>query len=84
MYALLHADLPGTLRFNPLAPLVVLAITVLAARAVYVMARDGEVAALPDGPVGTWTVKLLLAVLGLQVVVWGLRFFGLFGGPCPV
>lgn len=84
MYALAHFDLPGVLRFNPLAPLVVVCIVVLAARAIYVMARDGDVAALPDPPVGAWTVKILLAVLAIQLVVWGLRFLGLFGGPCPV
>ena len=84
MYALWHLDLPGVLRFNPIAPLVVVLIAVLAARSVYVMARDGDVGALGESPFGAWTVKLLLAVLALQFVVWGLRFLGLFGGPCPV
>ncbi len=84
MYALAHFDFAGVMHFNPLAPLVVLLITALAARAVYVMARDGDVQALGEGPVGSWTVKLLLVALGLQGLVWALRFLGLFGGPCPV
>jgi len=84
MFALLHFDFTGALRFNPLAPIVVALLCVLAARALYVMARDGDVQALGDAPVGQWTLRLLLVALSLQVVVWALRFAGLFGGPCPV
>ncbi len=84
MHALAHFDFAGVMRFNPLAPLVVLLITAIAAHAVYVMARDGNVQALGEGPVGSWTVKLLVVALGFQVLVWALRFFGFFGGPCPV
>jgi hypothetical protein len=84
MYALFHFDLPGAIHFNPLAPIVCALIGFLAARSVYVMARDGNVQALGDSPVGSWNLRLLLIVLALQVVVWGLRFAGLFGGPCPV
>jgi hypothetical protein len=42
------------------------------------------VQALGEGKLGGWIVRALVLALVLEVVVWGLRFFGLFGGPVPV
>jgi hypothetical protein len=82
--SLLHLDVAQALHFNPAAPLVVLVLGVLAARGIFVMARDGNVQALGEGKLGGWIVRALVLALVLEVVVWGLRFFGLFGGPVPV
>lgn len=82
--ALLHLDLGQALRFNPAAPVVVLLLAVLAVRGVFLLARDGNVQALGEGKVGGWILRGLVGALVLEVVVWALRFFGLFGGPVPV
>lgn len=82
--ALLHLDFAQALRFNPAAPFVVLVLGALGARGVYLMARDGNVQALGEGKVGGWLLRALVGALVLEVCVWALRFFGLFGGPVPV
>ena len=77
-------DVTGALQFNPIAPLFVIVLGGLAARAVWIAGRDGNLYALGRNVLGTWLVRALLAVLVLDVVVWVARFFGLFGGPVPV
>lgn len=82
--ALLHLDLAQALRLNPAAPFVLVTLGALGARGVFLMARDGHVQALGEGKAGGWILRALVAGLVLQVAVWALRFFGLFGGPVPV
>lgn len=82
--ALLRGDPLGAMRFNPAAPFIVATLAVLMVRGVWLMAADGNVQRLGEGLVGTWTLRLLVAFLVLEVLVWALRFFGLFGGPVPV
>jgi hypothetical protein len=84
IHALLHGDVMGSLRFNPIAPLFVVVLGALSARAVWIAGRDGNLSALGRGTVGTWLVRALVGVLVIDVIVWVARFFGLFGGPVPV
>ncbi len=56
----------------------------LAIRAVIVVGRDGNLYALGHGFVGVWMVRALVLALSLELMIWVLRFFGLFGGPVAV
>jgi hypothetical protein len=82
--ALLSLDVAGAVRANPLAPAVIVVLALLAARAVILTFRTGAPGALDDGRVGRALVRVLLALLAGQVVVWALRFAGFFGGPVSV
>ena len=82
--ALLHLDVPAALRANPVAPLTIVLLAAFFARVVWLVATDGTLARMSDGAIDRWLVRGLFAVMALQIVVWALRFFGLFGGPVPV
>ncbi len=82
--ALLSLDVAGALRIQPLAPLVLVAFALLAARGVWLVARDGHARALGEGRFGRALVRLLVVAAALEVVVWALRWFGMFGGPVAV
>ena len=82
--ALLSLDFPTALRFNPIAPVIFLVLGALATRGVWIVARDGSAEAIGQGTVGKWLLRALVWALVLDVAVWALRFFGLFGGPVPV
>jgi hypothetical protein len=82
--ALAHLDLLGALHANPIAPFSMALLVFLAARVVYLVYRDGGTRHLGEAPWGQALVRALLVVVSLQIVVWVLRFFGLFGGPVPV
>lgn len=69
---------------NPVAPFVTLLLAVLAARLVFVVARDGSPRALADGRAGSLLSRAFVVVVVAQIVVWALRFFGAFGGPVHV
>ena len=84
MHALLRGDLLGALRFNPTAPLLVSLLAVLCLRAIWFTAVEGVPHGMARDRIGTWLVRGVVAALVLEVVVWGLRFFGLFGGPVSV
>ena len=81
--ALLALDPAMAMRLNPTAPVIVLLATGLAARGAYLHATEGDTRRLLDGP-GRVFVRALAAAFALAVIVWALRFLGLFGGPCPV
>lgn len=82
--ALLHGDLLTALRYNPLGPVVVLALGALAIDSVRLVGRDGDLRAFADSTVATWALRAVLAGSVLQVVVWVARFFGFLGGPVPL
>jgi hypothetical protein len=82
--ALLSLDVPTALRMNPVAPFMVIVLGVLAARGVWLVGRDGNANELGQGRLGTWLLRGLAWSLGAQIVVWALRFVGLFGGTVPV
>jgi hypothetical protein len=84
VWALLRLDPIGALRFNPLAPFVTGLLFLLALYAVYVTARDGNIERIGERPYGAWILKLLVLSLVLEILVWALRFLGLFGGPVAV
>ncbi len=82
--ALLHLDLAGVLRFNPLGPVHAALSGWIIARSMWVLARDGNLAALNRKREATRMLHAFFLVQVAQLVFWGLRWFGLFGGPCPV
>lgn len=82
--ALMHLDFAGALRFNPMAPLIAISIAIIAAEGLYRVARDGHATDLALRGPSSWALKLLVAAVVLELPIWALRFFGLFGGPVPV
>lgn len=82
--ALLHGDLAQAFRYNPMGPIVIAALFVIAAESVFRMARHGNVQDLGTQGSARFAVRVLLVALLLQIVVWIARFFGFFGGPVPV
>ena len=48
------------------------------------MLRDGHARDLAVRGVGHWAVRGLVVAVALELPIWALRFFGLFGGPVPV
>jgi len=81
--ALARLDFAEALRFNPIAPLVIVALGVLAVRAVALVFTRGSAEGV-DAGVGRFFVRVILWGTIAETVVWIARFFGLFGGPCPV
>ncbi len=82
--ALLHLHPIEALRFNPSAPIVAISVGVLAAEGLFRVVRDGHAKDLAlEGP-GRWALRALVIAVVLQLPIWALRFFGLFGGPVPV
>lgn len=82
--ALAHFDLGGVLRYNPLGPVHVALSAWIIARSMYVLARDGNLGALAYKNEATRMMYAFFALQMVQLLLWGLRWFGLFGGPCPV
>jgi hypothetical protein len=77
-------DVLGALRANPIAPFSIALLFFLGLRVIWLVYRDGGTLRLGEAPWGRAIVRALLAAVVLQIVVWILRFFGLFGGPVPV
>jgi hypothetical protein len=82
--ALLHRDLASAVHFNPVAPLVFGLIGLIAARGIFLLAREGSTQRLSAGRFGRFVFTGLFVAVSLEIVVWALRFFGLFGGPVAV
>lgn len=82
--ALLALDFGTAFRMNPTAPFVVLAIGVIVAQGLWNVARDGNAGDLGLRGPSRWAIYGLCAATLLEVPIWALRFFGLFGGPVPV
>jgi hypothetical protein len=82
--ALLSLDFHGVLRFNPFGPLLAAMLGFMLARMVYFIARDGTPSAMGDARPERIVSRVLLATFVVELAFWGLRFLGLFGGPCPV
>jgi hypothetical protein len=77
-------DMKHALEANPLGPPMALVLAAVVARAVFVVARDGDTRALAEGALGRAILRALVALFVVELVVWILRFFGCFGGPVPV
>jgi Protein of unknown function (DUF2752) len=82
--ALLSFDFAGAMRLNPIAPLVALFTGIIAVDAFFLILREGHVRDLAVRGPGAWALRALLVCLVLEIPVWALRFFGLFGGPVAV
>jgi hypothetical protein len=82
--AALSLDLAGALRFNPMAPFITLCVGVVAGEALFRILRDGQVRDLAMQGPSAWAVRTLAVCVVLELPIWALRFFGLFGGPVPV
>ncbi len=82
--AVLSFDFAAALRFNPAAPVVVACIGVIALEGLWLVVRDGNAGQLAAKGPGKWAVRVLVVAVAAEFVIWGLRFFGLFGGPVPV
>lgn len=83
-WALFALDLPGVLRWNAVALLNGAIMAALWVRAVMLIARDGDIRAIYDDALGRGLILAYCAGWLIGIVYWALRFFGLFGGPCPV
>jgi hypothetical protein len=82
--AFLALDFANVVRFNPVGPLMAAAIAIFAARSLYLVARQGNVNGIGEGRIGGAIVPTFLTLALAEIVIWVARFFGLFGGPCPV
>jgi len=82
--ALLACDFSRAFRIQPAAPIVVLALALLAARGVWLVAREGHARSVSEGKFGRALIGALLASALLELCVWTVRWFGLLGGPLPV
>jgi hypothetical protein len=82
--ALMRLDFASVIKFNPVAPLVIAILAALAVRVVWLVARDGHARTIDEERIGQRLLLGLVAAVTLEIVVWALRYQGLFGGPCPL
>lgn len=82
--ALASLDFAEALHMNPVAPVVLVALAGLALRAVVLAYRDGSTRRVDEEKIGRALIKVVVWATVVETIVWGARFFGLFGGPCPV
>ena len=68
---------------NPFAPFMSLAFGAMLARAVWLELTDGHLRRLDQG-FGAVVTRGILIVAVFQMVLWGFRLLGFFGGPVPV
>ncbi len=81
---MLSLDFATAMRFNPMAPVITLAVAVLAVDGILRILRDGQARDLAVRGTGAWALRVLIVAVLLEMPIWALRFFGLFGGPVPV
>lgn len=82
--ALLALDLVGAFRLHPVAPLVLVVLAALGGRAVWLVLRHGHARGIHEGRLGHALTSILVLSAFLELAVWLLRWFGLFGGPVSV
>jgi hypothetical protein len=82
--ALLSLHFGEAFRMNPTAPVIAGATGVIAIEALVRILRDGHVRDLAVHGPGHWALRALVIAVVLQIPIWALRFFGLFGGPVAV
>lgn len=83
-WELSHGDLAGAAALNPLGLVVAIAIGLVAVDAVHAMWRDGDLSRSGTSRTGRLVTRIMLLALAADILVWGLRFLGWFGGPVPV
>lgn len=82
--ALLHLHFGEAFELNPIAPIIVASIAVIAGEGLYLVVRDGHAKNLAVSGASRWALRVLVVATVLEVPIWALRFFGLFGGPVAV
>ncbi|HEY1955477.1 MAG TPA: DUF2752 domain-containing protein [Polyangiaceae bacterium] len=82
--ALLHLHVGQAFWLNPAAPIVVASVAVIAIEGLYRVVRDGHARDLAVHGASRWALRALVLATILEIPIWALRFFGLFGGPVPV
>lgn len=82
--ALLHGDLHDVLRYNPFGPAMAILMGIFGLQAFASMVKYGDFREAGEGRLGRIVKVVFFAVAALEVGLWVLRFFGLFGGPVPV
>jgi hypothetical protein len=83
-WALLHGDVLGALRMNPLGPVLAAIVACLGLLTTYHVLIDGTPNRLADTRLGRALPRAAIVVAILEIALWLLRFCGLFGGPVPV
>ena len=84
MLALAHGDLASVVRYNPIAPLMTLVITVLVVQAFSSLVATGTFKRVGDGGVGVFLSRGAIVIGVVEFVIWAARFGGFLGGPVPV
>ena len=82
--ALLSLHLGEAFRLNPSAPVVAVSTAVIAGEGLFRILRDGHARDLALRGPAHWALRALVIATVLELPIWALRFFGLFGGPVPV
>jgi Protein of unknown function (DUF2752) len=83
-FALLHGDFRESLTMHPLLVPVLIAQLALVTTTLVATLRSGAPWDVWNSRVGRAALWLAAAVMVAMFVLWGLREFGLFGGPVPV
>ncbi|MFO0663420.1 MAG: DUF2752 domain-containing protein [Polyangiaceae bacterium] len=68
---------------NPFGLVVAPLLLTFGLRAIWLLATRGNVLLLAEGRFGGALKRVAIVLLVLEVALWVLRFFGLFGGPVP-
>lgn len=84
IHSALLGDVRASIAMNPLAIPIALSAFALAACTVWITLERGSPLGLLDRRIARAAVFAFVAFEILSVVVWALRFAGLFGGPVPV
>jgi len=82
--ALVSLHVGEAFRLNPSAPIIAASVGVIVVEGFVRVLRDGHARDLAVRGVGSWAVRALVVAVLLEIPVWALRFFGLFGGPVAV
>jgi hypothetical protein len=82
--ALVHFDFAGVMRFNPIALLVIPCLAGIAWRTLALVYTDGHAKRLDEEKLGRFFLVSLVYATMIEFAVWGLRFAGFLGGPCPL
>jgi hypothetical protein len=82
--AMLALDFEGAFRVHPIAPVVLGCLSLLAARGVWLIRKNGHARDLGEGRLGRALMGLLVVAAAAEVLVWTVRWFGFLGGPVAV
>jgi hypothetical protein len=81
---LVHGDWQQVLRMNPVGMLAVGILGIFWVRAIQVLLREGTLRKFGIAPFERRAGGILAVVVGMEILLWIARFWGLFGGPVPI